>query len=1314
MDMNSYAILKQGSNVLNSKCQLKLIVERNMDSWKSQNVPDISVSGVLSRLEAVLGLQQYQLVRGFLSYNLGECIDDLNVEATYNNSDSRSNLLAEVIVCELSGHSATKLNRFFFLFVQKIADKRVWTNMSITLDLQDVSVQLTDSDSITNDPSPLARINFIKSSLKIDSFSDGSQDIDLVSQEILVIDSRCANANDADRPKNAFTNILQPINAKLGQNSVQAEVHSRRRNDSSKFTILLNNMRVMAIIDWLEMCRDFLSQNPEKPKDSITVHKVNEHLATPVPEDPIEVVLNITDSELVFVETPDQWDTNAVILKSTTILSYRPVEVDKVMSINLNNLEVFSCVLGIEEETALSIIDPVTINMDLKKNVLDIQLAKRLSIRLSYNDLKMVSQMIQSLPGQTKNAKSKNQVAIDSAERTADPQMISKLSALGFNSDDCIHALDICSNQLDEAALWLTQHAEPTKMSQTIVHPLEIKAITVQANCISLCVIDDCKDADVPLLEMSLSELKFDQELSSSSELMRRSNSSLIHDDKLCFKTGSVKGTFASDYYNRGLSGWEPLIEPWKCDATWSYSLGSSGMQRNRLKLKLNSEDMLKFNVTSTSIELYQIVHTNWTQDYYGQPMSISTNQKTKRRSPFVPFAIRNQTGVRLWFALTRSETPLASSDTRWTPLEPNAVTSFSFGPPSKQRHLDTHKLSSHQIGVRVEGWSEVGPVSIDRVGVFFRHARYEAVEFVSMPRARIVFSVTLEGSAHKLVTVRSALRLNNKLDRPILLRMEHDYRHLSNPLWPAVYSSIVPTNEVYSVPLNRVHSLLSVRPLSTEIDLETTQKELQQQQLTDAASNVARDVKFNGKEYWNRYESSVQRISTNSFQFCKDTLNWKEMSDGAELTQELRTCISHREKFRFVAGIRREGYPTKDAVGIPGHSITLWPPLRLNNLLPCDLLYKLVSGTQGRIASSETASVHEVDLERELSITLTLDGYPGAGTLIIPSGFSSNETTLRLTDVKQRILNLRATVTVMKGLGMQISVYAPYWLVNRTGLPLVFRQEGVSHESAGQFQENEQGRLVSPLMYSISDHEASPALTVRLGKRFGQNPPWCQPFQLHKDILNRQLKSGSSNETFILGIEVRRGRGRYIKTSVVTFSPRFQLYNRSSYKLQFAQKYYATTLTDPLAKATFIEAVPGCHLPFHWPRLDKDQLLCIRLPDVENCLWSGGIPIHETQSLNINIRNTNGHMHFIRVEIVLQGATYFLLFGDAQALPPPIRIDNYSDVPMKFYQTDCRNQCQTIVRVSAISMITSVNSNHSKVEERDHDLWRLLFIPGG
>lgn len=85
MDMGSYYIRTKGTRLLNTKCHLKLLVERNLDSACTQNVPDVSVQGTLSRLEAVLDLQQYQLVRGFLSFNLGECIDDI-----FNESASAS------------------------------------------------------------------------------------------------------------------------------------------------------------------------------------------------------------------------------------------------------------------------------------------------------------------------------------------------------------------------------------------------------------------------------------------------------------------------------------------------------------------------------------------------------------------------------------------------------------------------------------------------------------------------------------------------------------------------------------------------------------------------------------------------------------------------------------------------------------------------------------------------------------------------------------------------------------------------------------------------------------------------------------------------------------------------------------------------------------------------------------------------------------------------------------------------------------------------------------------------------------------------
>ena len=78
-----------------------------------------------------------------------------------------------------------------------------------------------------------------------------------------------------------------------------------------------------------------------------------------------ELKLNITDSELIIVADPSQSDSSTVILRSTTVISYRPDLPERPFSCNLNNAEVFSCVLSNKEESALSIIDPVTINLEI-------------------------------------------------------------------------------------------------------------------------------------------------------------------------------------------------------------------------------------------------------------------------------------------------------------------------------------------------------------------------------------------------------------------------------------------------------------------------------------------------------------------------------------------------------------------------------------------------------------------------------------------------------------------------------------------------------------------------------------------------------------------------------------------------------------------------------------------------------------------------------------------------------------------------------------------------------------------------------------
>ena len=78
---------------------------------------------------------------------------------------------------------------------------------------------------------------------------------------VLTVSEEPVNA----RP-NVFTSILQPqTGSGSSQQGLQMEMHFRSALDSTEFTVLLNNMRVMCIFDWLLSVQEFLMMEPPNP-----------------------------------------------------------------------------------------------------------------------------------------------------------------------------------------------------------------------------------------------------------------------------------------------------------------------------------------------------------------------------------------------------------------------------------------------------------------------------------------------------------------------------------------------------------------------------------------------------------------------------------------------------------------------------------------------------------------------------------------------------------------------------------------------------------------------------------------------------------------------------------------------------------------------------------------------------------------------------------------------------------------------------------------------------------------------------------------
>ncbi|KAK9392132.1 vacuolar protein sorting-associated protein 13D [Crotalus adamanteus] len=1343
----SFVIRQTGGSLLTEPFRLKLQVERNLDREISHAVPDICVHGIVSSVHCSLDLNKYKLIRGLLEDNLGEPVEEFI--RPYDLQDPR---------------------------IHTVLSGEVYTSLSFLIDMVNVSLELTSPQAKQGS---LARFDFKKSKLLFQSFSNQTRSINLVSHSMMAFDTRYAGLRPPSATPNVFSCIFQPSKNSSSQGAIQIELHYRSTKESSSFTVVLNNLRVFLIFDWLVLVHDFLQtpSDPKRPsnpppsrqrslggepavipkavKCGIVTKRSSLQIST---EKQLEVKINVTDTEFVVVEDMTCTDTNAVILKGTTVLTYKPKLVDHPFSGSLSGIEVFSCRLGNEQETALSILDPALIQVELVGNssypngsglldafnggdfppLLEIQL-QTLDIRLSYNDVQLFLAIAKSISKQTSGglpsppaavdpsaptgASGVNEVSGTAAERTEtakrllDPVLelqLARLQELGFSLDDCRKALLDCQGQLKKAASWLFKNAEPLKRSgfdssspdgQNSRALRLISGVEVKAESICICFIDDCMDCDVPLAELTFSRLNFLQHLRASPE-------------------GYAHFTLSGDYYNRELSGWEPFVEPWPCSVFWQCQ-PASRLHPSRLKLEVKAKHRLDVNVTSRLLEQYASTKQSWMADYCSQeieapeleseewgagssvdppsfrqglPLAYLRTRSTasltnlehqmyagaemkapKRRQPFVPFALRNHTGCTLWFA-TMTTTPTraallhsgsppvlpeenktfldeAHKVSEWREVLAGEEVPFAFEAKGKLRHRHTHDLRIHQLQVRVNGWEAVSPVSVDKVGIFFRYAApdksnssstvgspisrtniiHPQVYFSSLPPIRVVFAVTMEGSARKVITVRSALIVKNKLEMPMELRLDSP----SAPDKPVVLPAVMP-GDSFAVPLHLTSWRLQARPKGTGVF------------------------------------------------FCKSPIHWTNVQKASEVCSSKREChsmeLDNSRFFRFCVAIKKENYPdympssifsdsAKQIFRQPGHTIYLLPTVVLYNLLPCELEF-YVKGVpiNGTLKPRKEAVLHTADTSQNIELGISLENFTHCKELLIPPGTQNYVVRMRLYDNNRRLLNLTIRIVGQAKGSLKILISAPYWLINKTGLPLIFRQDNAKTDAAGQFEEHELARSLSPLLFCYADKEQPNLCTMRVGRGIHPEgmPGWCQGFSLDGGSGVRALKviqqGNRPGLIYNIGIDVKKGRGRYMDTCMVTFAPRYLLDNKSSHTLAFAQRAFArgqgTSNPDG-----YISTLPGSSVVFHWPRNDYDQLLCVRLMDVPSCIWSGGFEVNKNNSFHINMRDTLGRCCFLQVEITLKRATYCVSFSDTDKFPPPYRIDNFSKVPVVFAQ---------------------------------------------
>jgi vacuolar protein sorting-associated protein 13D len=123
-----------------------------------------------------------------------------------------------------------------------------------------------------------------------------------------------------------------------------------------------------------------------------------------------------------------------------------------------------------------------------------------------------------------------------------------------------------------------------------------------------ICIIDDCKDVDIPLTDIQFNRIKLVHNFPIEIGKKRVIANTAEH--------GSAEFGLNVDYYNRLLSGWEPLVEPWLARLNWNFKPHTNSFT-------LTSMDVLNMNITNPFIDLITGVLANWKDEYENELDSV-------------------------------------------------------------------------------------------------------------------------------------------------------------------------------------------------------------------------------------------------------------------------------------------------------------------------------------------------------------------------------------------------------------------------------------------------------------------------------------------------------------------------------------------------------------------------------------------------------------------------------------------------------------------------------------------------------------------
>lgn len=1294
--------------VLLQPISLVLAVKRNLSASWYRNVPDLEVQGRLETVQITLSKEDYAMVMRVLTGNLAEGQPAQQVapptpESKASNTDwegaaakpeQRPSTLNVPPVYQAPSTTDTSADAASATVTTSL--KFTFTMENLIIDLFTGGIKALDGphSSLRSENAGLARFTLHVLSLKGHIRSDGCLAVSALLVDCMLDDTRYGR-------EKALTRLMQrkkgaapepaPAPAKGGspvRGTPPAEGSFRsmldltfQQKDGDSFVdVRVFGFDLVLCLDYLMKIADFFTSGMaqaqaevaavtaaaastadlspptsaasrasrvtlSKSRTSTSVVAVtptqqSQTGATPAKAGMMTINVHVEMPDIILVESMDTVDTNAIIMNNEISFKLRMSDTHLIITGGIKDLQLYSCCYSPDKrkDTMQQILRPCSITLagstpegeglHLDLTVTDIRLG------VSPATIELLTKVQAALTASSTSQDKSEEAVVDYSDLwTPKP----------FQETD--HWF-LMTEEGEDAMAVLTGEAPRVEIIEPPEKPVKTEICVISAPSIVVTVEAGIGTRTLPMIML---EMCFQGEA-------RNWSSQLYVDSNLSMQMA---------YYNSYLALWEPLIEPVEVlrDGRPSHSLWELRaevtmnsaepvqspastedveeipFQPPAMTIDITSKDNLELTVSKTCLE----VLSNLGKAF----QSAVSGQLPPRHEQTPPFMVRNDTGLTVTLMLEEGPFQVVGQPGpegyRQAMLESGAVACLCLQSGEEPTTL-SGKLSLVPVGSATTTPDRQGgaPAARDRMlAVKVRVLDRDCILKLPVVRAdKRYFPLNHRGESNDPWGIVSEVTVDDSSTIVTLRSIIQVYNHFSEPV--DVYYMTRRGNEV-----ERVGTVQAGKPLNLPLY---------------AVYTPTNELFFSVKGY---------TVSVIPFV-------WKELQNMLTHSKMLQ-CEPKDKKdkdpfYMKIVGELEQVYfeqTSRHTVASSCYNIYLRPAVMLKNLLPVDIVCclagtaketQLKPGHRAQVATAEPGTSviiiripdylekewmckHEVQANPPQFSVWTFDSYDSVQKVSMDLGIH----------------------TVHKSGSLVMSVYCPFWMLNKTGMMLSYRKSRKTEKNESSGSPLKQTDETTNVLYHPDDFKGPILFSFRAKSFFGkkkasvkvEDGEWSDKFSLDVAGSSGTVNCKYGDTVYQIGVHIQLTYSGLTKQ--VTFTPYFVLINETKFLVECQE---AERTADPWTKVK-----PG-ECSALWPRSANsgDRKMRLRVPE-----QSGMTAPFSIATVHTTLLRLNNKFGGVNVDVQITEGAAYVKFTPYEPGMAPALIINHTGEPIKLTEKGCK-----------------------------------------